>query len=47
MFEGIARSQGTDFFRIADQLTAAERDYWRRTRDFVDTEVLPVINGYW
>jgi glutaryl-CoA dehydrogenase len=37
----------TDYFRIADQLTADERDYWRRTRDFVDNEVLPVINTYW
>jgi len=43
----IGRSRGTDFFRIADQLTLQERDYWRRTRDFVDDEVLPVINGYW
>ena len=43
----IGRSRGTDFFRIADQLTTQERDYWRRTRDFVDDEVLPVINGYW
>src|SRR5206468_6031172 len=32
---------------IGDQLTAAEREVWRRTRDFVDHEVLPVINGYW
>ena len=24
-----------------------ELDYWRRTRDFVDDEVLPVINDYW
>ena len=43
----IGRSLGTDYFRIADQLTAQERDYLRRTRDFVDTEVLAVINGYW
>jgi glutaryl-CoA dehydrogenase len=43
----IGRSLGTDYFRIADQLTREERDYWRRTRDFVDNEVLPVINGYW
>jgi glutaryl-CoA dehydrogenase len=43
----IGRSRGTDFFRIADQLTDTEREYWRRTRDFVDTEVLPVINDYW
>jgi glutaryl-CoA dehydrogenase len=47
MYEGIGRSLGTDYFRIADQLTDEERDYWRRTRDFVDDEVLPVINGYW
>jgi glutaryl-CoA dehydrogenase len=47
MYEGIGRSLGTDYFRIGDQLTADERDYWRRTRDFVDDEVLPVINGYW
>jgi glutaryl-CoA dehydrogenase len=43
----IGRSLGTDFFHIADQLTHEERGYWRRTRDFVDDEVLPVINGYW
>src|SRR2546421_8458965 len=47
MYENIGRSLGTDYFRIADQLTAEERDYWRRTRDFVDDEVLPVINDYW
>ena len=47
MYEGIGRSLGTDYFRIADQLTREERDYWRRTRDFVDDEVLPVISGYW
>jgi hypothetical protein len=27
--------------------TNEERDYWRRTCDFVDDEVLPVINDYW
>src|SRR3954451_23548632 len=47
MFEGIGRSRGTDYFHIADQLTPEEREYWRRTRDFVDDEVLPVINDYW
>jgi glutaryl-CoA dehydrogenase len=47
MYDGIGRSLGTDYFRIADQLTHEERGYWRRTRDFVDEEVLPVINGYW
>jgi glutaryl-CoA dehydrogenase len=43
----IGRSLGTDYFHIADQLTASERDYLRRTREFVDTEVLSVINEYW
>src|SRR5262247_2560007 len=47
MYENIGRSLRTDYFRIGDQLTHQERDYWRRTRDFVDDEVLPVINGYW
>ena len=47
MYETIGRSRGTDFFRIADQLTAEERAYWRRTRDFVDDDVLQVINEYW
>jgi glutaryl-CoA dehydrogenase len=47
MFDTIGRSRGTDFFRIADQLTPEERDYWTRTRHFVDDEVLPVINDYW
>jgi glutaryl-CoA dehydrogenase len=47
MFDDIARARGTDFFKIADQLTAEERDYWDRSRHFVDDEVLPVINDYW
>jgi glutaryl-CoA dehydrogenase len=47
MFDNIARASGTDFFRIADQLTPDERDYWDRARRFVDDEVLPVINDYW
>ncbi len=47
MHENIGKSLGTDYFRIADQLTREELDYLRRARDFVDEEVLPVINGYW
>jgi glutaryl-CoA dehydrogenase len=47
MSDTIGCSLGTDYFRIADQLTGEERDYLRRTRDFVDGEVLPVINDYW
>jgi glutaryl-CoA dehydrogenase len=47
MYSGIGRSLGTDYFLIADQLTREELGYLRRTRDFVDNEVLPVINDYW
>jgi glutaryl-CoA dehydrogenase len=47
MPETIGRSLRTDYFHIGDQLTELERDVWRRTRDFVDDEVLPVINDYW
>jgi glutaryl-CoA dehydrogenase len=47
MYADIGRSLGTDYFHIGDQLTAHELDCWRRTRDFVDHDVLPVINGYW
>ncbi|HEU4426437.1 MAG TPA: acyl-CoA dehydrogenase family protein [Pilimelia sp.] len=47
MYENIGRSLATDYFRIADQLTREELDYLRRTRDFVDDKVLPVVNGYW
>ena len=43
----IGRSLGTDYFGLRDELTDAERDYLRRTRAFVDNDVLPVINGYW
>jgi len=43
----IGRSMGTDYFGLRDELTDAERDYLQRTRDFIDTEVLPVINEYW
>ncbi|MGI8678944.1 MAG: acyl-CoA dehydrogenase family protein [Jatrophihabitans sp.] len=44
---GIGKSRLTDYFRIREQLTEAQLDYLVRTRDFVDTEVLPVINDYW
>jgi glutaryl-CoA dehydrogenase len=47
MYPDIGRSLSTDYFLIADQLTREELSYLRRTRDFVDDEVLPVINGYW
>ncbi|TDW21921.1 acyl-CoA dehydrogenase family protein [Kribbella kalugense] len=43
----IGKSLGTDYFGLRDELTDAEQVYLDRTREFVDTEVLPVINGYW
>jgi glutaryl-CoA dehydrogenase len=43
----IGRSMGTDYFGLRDELTDAERDYLQRTREFIDNEVLPVINDYW
>src|SRR5689334_3990988 len=43
----VGRARATDYLHIRDQLTDEELDYLRRTRDFVDSEVLPVINGYW
>jgi glutaryl-CoA dehydrogenase len=46
-YENIGRSLGTDYFALDDELTDDERAYWQRTRDFVDQEVLPTINGYW
>jgi glutaryl-CoA dehydrogenase len=47
VYSDIGRSLSTDYFLIADQLTREELSYLRRTREFVDDEVLPVINGYW
>jgi glutaryl-CoA dehydrogenase len=47
VFEKIGQSLATDYFRIADQLSADELDYLRRVRAFVDDDVLPVINDYW
>jgi glutaryl-CoA dehydrogenase len=43
----IGRARSTDYFLIREQLTDTELDYLRRTRQFVDDNVLPVINEYW
>jgi glutaryl-CoA dehydrogenase len=43
----VSTALGTDFVRIAAEFGEQERDYLRRTRAFVDDEVLPVINGFW
>ncbi|MHA6793962.1 acyl-CoA dehydrogenase family protein [Pseudonocardia bannensis] len=44
---GIGDALGTDYFFLREQLTERQLDYLIRTRQFVDGEVLPVINGYW
>lgn len=43
----IGRSLETDYFALDTELTDHEREYWRRARDFVDLEVIPVISEYW
>src|ERR1700736_3177689 len=44
---GIGEALGTDYFGLREPFTPQQEDYLTRTREFVDTEVLPVINGYW
>ena len=41
------RSLDTDYFLIDELLTKEELDVRDRVRSFTDTEVIPVINGYW
>ncbi|MEP6853729.1 MAG: acyl-CoA dehydrogenase family protein [bacterium] len=43
----IGSALGTDYFLLRHELTDAELDYLRRTREFVDNDVLPVIGDYW
>ena len=43
----IGKARSTDYFVLRDQLDAQEIDYLLRVRQFVDTEVLPVIGDYW
>jgi glutaryl-CoA dehydrogenase len=44
---GLGDALGTDYFSLKDQLTDRQLDNPRRTREFVDRDVLPVINDYW
>ena len=43
----IGEALGTDYFGLREPFTAQQEGYLVRTREFVDAEVLPVINGYW
>ncbi len=38
---------GTDYFSLRDPFTPAQEEVLERVREFVDDEVLPVINDYW
>src|SRR6478609_7940453 len=38
---------GTDFYLMDDFLTAEDRALRLKVRNFVDKDLLPVINGYW
>lgn len=44
---GIGDALGTDYFNLKDQMTPHQVEYLTRTREFVNSEVLPNINGYW
>ena len=43
----IGEALGTDYVGLREPFTAQQESYLVRTREFVDAEVLPVINGYW
>ena len=47
LLDGIGEALGTDYFGLREPFTAEQESYLVRTREFVDAEVLPVINGYW
>jgi glutaryl-CoA dehydrogenase len=47
VYTDIGKALGTDYFLLKADLTASEQHYLERTRQFVQEEVLPVINGFW
>jgi glutaryl-CoA dehydrogenase len=47
LVEGIGQALGTDYFGLRGPFTRQQEDYLVRTRDFVEREVIPNINGYW
>ena len=42
----IGEALGTDYFGLREPFTPQQESCLVRTREFVDAEVLPVINGY-
>jgi glutaryl-CoA dehydrogenase len=47
LIRDIGEALGTDYFGVREPFTPEQDSYLARTRRFVDTEVLPVINDYW
>jgi glutaryl-CoA dehydrogenase len=47
LLHNIGEALGTDYFELREPFTAEQESYLIRTREFVDTEILPVINDYW
>ena len=45
--ESIGEALGTDYYGLREPFTPEQNDYLARTRQFVDNDVLPVINDYW
>ena len=43
----IGEALGTDYFGLREPFTQQQEDYLVKTRQFVDTDVLPIINDYW
>jgi len=44
----VSQALDTDYYLVlADELSAEELAFWHRTREFVQAEVLPVINDSW
>ena len=46
-YEHLGEALATDYLYVRDQFSDDQWDLFRRTRQFVDEEVLPVISGYW
>jgi glutaryl-CoA dehydrogenase len=44
---GLTTPRGTDYYLLSELLTDEEREIRDRVRNFVDVEVLPIINDYW
>jgi glutaryl-CoA dehydrogenase len=46
-YQHLGEALATDYFFVREQFTDEQWDRFRRTRAFVDDEVLPAINEYW